>query len=346
MALTKIRTGSVSDSITLTTPDINGGTIDATLIGGTTPAAATFTTASDASGNVRSGRKNFIINGNLAIAQRGTSSTANGFVSLDRWYVNQSGGSTTFTQETNTSPTQTGGIKSYARLNVSSSSDYTGILQKIEDVTSVPAGTVTLSFYAKGTAPVGGLYVYFGQDFGTGGSADVDINGVLVTSSLTSSWVKYSTQITIPSVDGKTINSGSFLQLKIFQGSNTSSTAYDLNITGIQLEVGSVATSFEHRSYGEELALCQRYFHLGSLAGFMGGYTANNQIGGPWNFPVTMRAVPTVTFASLAGDPNFSGVAFPNGVSEGAMRVLGSFTGLGDNINGYLDGTYEADAEL
>ena len=44
MALTKIKTGSVSDSITLTTPDINGGTIDATVIGGTTPAAATFTT--------------------------------------------------------------------------------------------------------------------------------------------------------------------------------------------------------------------------------------------------------------------------------------------------------------
>jgi hypothetical protein len=43
MALTKIKTGSVSDSITLTTPDINGGTIDATLIGGTTPAAGTFT---------------------------------------------------------------------------------------------------------------------------------------------------------------------------------------------------------------------------------------------------------------------------------------------------------------
>ena len=44
MALTKIKTGSVSDSITLTTPDINGGTIDATVIGGGTPAAATFTT--------------------------------------------------------------------------------------------------------------------------------------------------------------------------------------------------------------------------------------------------------------------------------------------------------------
>ena len=44
MALTKIKTGSVSDSITLTTPDINGGTIDATVIGGTTPAAISGTT--------------------------------------------------------------------------------------------------------------------------------------------------------------------------------------------------------------------------------------------------------------------------------------------------------------
>ena len=43
MALTKIKTGSVSDSITLTTPDINGGTIDATVIGGNTAAAGTFT---------------------------------------------------------------------------------------------------------------------------------------------------------------------------------------------------------------------------------------------------------------------------------------------------------------
>ena len=56
MALTKIKTGSVSDSITLTTPDINGGTIDATLIGGTTPAVATFTdvvaASLDISGNI------------------------------------------------------------------------------------------------------------------------------------------------------------------------------------------------------------------------------------------------------------------------------------------------------
>ena len=58
MALTKIKTGSVSDSITLTTPDINGGTIDATVIGGTTPAAisgttGTFSSEITANGGIR-----------------------------------------------------------------------------------------------------------------------------------------------------------------------------------------------------------------------------------------------------------------------------------------------------
>ena len=292
----------------------------------------------DSSGNVRAGRKNLIINGDMQVSQRGTSSTANGFVSLDRWYVNQSGGSTTFSQETNTSPSETGGIKSYARLNVSSSSDYTGILQRIEDVTSVPSGTVTLSFWAKGTAPVGGLYVYTTQDFGTGGSADVDVGYVQITASLTSSWVKYSTQITIPSVDGKTINSGSYLILSIVQGSNTSSTAYDLNITGVQLELGS-GTDFEHRSYGEELALCQRFcyvfdgtenqdlmlFGVGSGTG-----TANCT----HLHPVEMRSTPTLTTTAMS---TFSSYSFGAQSSGGTPTSFGVSTAMSNKNWFYVD---------
>jgi hypothetical protein len=257
----------------------------------------------------------------MKISQRGTSSTGNGYVSLDRWYSNQSGGSTTFTQETNTSPSQTGGIKSYARLNVSSSSNYTGINQKIEDVTSVPSGIVTLSFWAKGTVPVGGLYLNCSQDFGTGGSGDVNLSGILITSSLTSSWVKYSTQITIPSVDGKTINAGSFFVFQINQGGNSSSTAYDLNITGVQLEVGSVATEFEHRSYGEELALCQRYFERGFGFNSAGTTYVREHI----PFIVTKRSSPSVISSSNT----------PSGSGNG---TAGSYYQAGTNKAGIVSG--------
>ena len=280
----------------------------------------------------RAGRKNLIINGDMQVAQRGTSSTANGYVSLDRWYSNQSGASTTFSQETNTNPSETGGIKSYARLNVSSSSDYTGISQKIEDVTSVPSGTVTLSFWAKGTAPVGGLYVNSAQDFGTSGSGDVDIAGILITSSLTSSWVKYSTQITIPSVDGKTIGAGSFFIFQINQGTNSSSTAYDLNITGLQLETGSVATDFEHRSYGEELALCQRYYkNNGGLQGAHHGAISSKVI-----FPVdvnSMRATPTASIL-YTGSALFKVGQVAYNISAVSMEASRSYLTITTTVDG------------
>tara|TARA_B100002019_G_scaffold202596_1_gene175617 strand:+ start:6286 stop:7200 length:915 start_codon:yes stop_codon:yes gene_type:complete len=250
------------------------------------------------------GASNLIINGSMEVAQRGTSSTSSGYVSLDRWYVNQSGGSTTFSQETNSNPSETGGLQKYARLNVSTSSDFTSIRQPIEDVTSVPAGTVTISFYAKGTAPTGGLYIWGTQDFGTSGSSDVDITPVLITASLTSSWVRYTAQITIPSIDGKTINDGSFVKFNIGQYSNTGTTAYDLNITGVQLEAGNKATDFERRSFGDELARCQRYFRnfIGSdssaVAHMPPKYSGNN---GHWLtilLDPEMRAAPTVTSSS------------------------------------------------
>lgn len=245
--------------------------------------------------------KNKFINGSFLVAQRGTSSTANGYVSLDRWYANQSGGSTTFSQETNSNPSETGGLQKYARLNVSTSSDFTSIRQPIEDVASVPAGTYTLSFWAKGTAPTGGLYVWGTQDFGSGGSSDVDVTEKLITSTLTSSWVRYTTQITISSIDGKTIGAGSYLLINIGQYSNTGATAYDLNIAGVQLEVGDTATDFEHRSYADELLRCQRYFFKltdisGDGAGTFGHRYNNDSAKRTIEilYPTTMRTSPTL----------------------------------------------------
>lgn len=66
-------------------------------------------------------------------------------------------------------------------------------------------------------------------------------------------------------------------------------------ITGVQLELGSNASDFEHRSYGEELALCQRYYSQSTGQNIHGGQYNNSTWLGDPQYPVTMRATPTVT---------------------------------------------------
>ena len=138
------------------------------------------------------------------------------------------------------------------RLAVTSSSDYIGIRQRIEDVRTLPEGQITVSFWARGHVN-GNLAVWMTQNFGSGGSTDVDI-AQQVTPYLQndSTFRYYSLTFTVPSISGKTIGAGSYFQISFGQGTNTSSSAWTLDISNIQVEVGSVTTPFEHRSYGEE----------------------------------------------------------------------------------------------
>ena len=101
-----------------------------------------------------------------------------------------------------------------------------------------------------------------------------------------------------------------------------SSTSNDFYLAGVQLEVGSVATDFEHRSFGEELSLCQRYFYksLGQFDGSYGkkaGVNGTHAFNSTGTFPTTMRAAPTT------------------GVSGGTLVACNSFE-VNANVNGYL----------
>ena len=128
---------------------------------------------------------------------------------------------------------------------------------------SIPAGTVTVSFDAKGSAPSGGLHVWLVQNFGTGGSSEVEITPQTIT--LSSGWQRHSLTFTVPALTGKTIGTENYFQFLIGQHSNTSTTAWQLNITGVQLEAGSTSTEFEYKSYGQNLIECQRYYQINTV---------------------------------------------------------------------------------
>ena len=265
------------------------------------------------------GRRNLIINGAMQVAQRGTSfsSADPDDYSLDRWYVNTSGATSTTTQETLTvgqtdipSP-----FTKYLRLAVTTGNNFCGIRQRIENVQSISNEDVVISFYAKGTNPGGGTVgLRVRQNFGSGGSTEVTVS--IPTFTLTSSWQRFTQVVSLPSISGKTVGTSSYIEIFFHQlEGDTSTDAWTLDITGVQLEQGNVATPFEHRSYGEELALCQRYFckikHDGSYRNNICLICNHNDVThyGIYHFPVTMRSAPTGTV--LTGTYR----AYPGGAS-------------------------------
>ena len=93
-------------------------------------------------------------------------------------------------------------------------------------------------------------------------------------------------------------------------------------ITGVQLEEGSVATPFEHRQYGQELALCQRYYykHNGNWGN---AYTSSNSTSLGFTFKATMRAQPTMD----------SGAAFFASTGSNGTPAVYAGTGTGSDGN-------------
>jgi len=250
--------------------------------------------------------RNLVINGNMTIAQRSSSvssETGSGYKTVDRIYTNASGATYNQSQQTVTVGGETGlplQFTKYLRHDVTTGNDWSQLYHKIEDVASVPEGTVTLSFYAKGTTPDSGLTVYCFQNFGSGGSGEVGIS-VSQTSTLTSTWQRFTVPITIPSITGKTIGTGSTFYFGIGQGGSTSTNAWTLDITGLMLEVGPQATPFEHEPYSVTLAKCQRYYFGPSIRVHMNSANSDNWNNADFVFPTQMRATPTMTAGTNAG---------------------------------------------
>jgi hypothetical protein len=284
------------------------------------------------------GRRNIIINGAMNVAQRSTSVTglgaSAGYFTLDRYRATFSGtaGRLTMTQ-TADGPN---GFANCLKLDCTTADtsigagEYFILQQKIEgqDLQQLKKGTsdaeeFTVSFYVKGNASATYVTEIFDLD---------NTRQVSKTFSVTTDWTRVT--LTFPADTTGAFgddNLGS-LQLGIWlhAGSNYSSgtlnsSAFAANtnanraagissffdstdrtffLTGLQMEVGSQATPFEHRSFGEELALCQRYFCLyasgGDLIG-MGGYQRSDFADVDAHYPVIMRSTPSLVQTSGSG---------------------------------------------
>jgi len=314
------------------------------------------------------GRRNLIINGRFDFWQRGTSFTG-GEYTADRWFQALSGGTSTVSRQSFTlGQTEVpGNPVYYLQQSCSVGNGNCGINQKIEDVRTGAGGPVTVSFWAKGTNPPGYGYwaMQLWQRFGTGGSpsATVENNKELT---VTSEWKKYTFTYELESVSGKTLgdDNNHNVDLIIRQHADDDDTgAWELNLANVQVEFGRNATEFENRSYGEELALCQRYY---VAMGPQGNTDYVNEIGvgycesssvarGYVQFPTTMRSNPTVTsdqleIRTITGfQRNINSPTFET--NENGVYIDASNSGFTAGAGGLIRlennaGKLEADAEL
>ena len=278
------------------------------------------------------GFKSRIINGGMVIDQRNAGAsvtpTTNQY-SLDRWefYVTQS--SKVSFQQNAGSVTPPAGFKNYLGLTVGASANVTVgstdlfiLDQYIEGYNiadlgfgAAGASTVTLSFWVRSslTGTFGGSLTNSGNSRSypftyTISSANTweqktitvagDTSGTWLSTNGTGLGVRFSigTGSTYLGTSGSWAGAGYFGATGQTNLITTNSATF--YITGVQLEKGSTATSFDYRPYGTELALCQRYFEI-LPAGGSGIYGSTANLGYVnWQYKVTKRAAPTVTLGA------------------------------------------------
>ena len=258
--------------------------------------------------------KNKIINGDFGIWQRGTSfspAANSSTYTADRFAVNRDGSGATVTVSQQTFTPGTAPVSGYegayyfryAQTVAGTGGTYLNFCaQFIEDVRTFAGQTITISFWAKADS-ARTIAVGYNQLFGTGGSTNVYASSNVT---LSTSWVRYSVTLAVPSIAGKTIGTNSSLLINL-QGTANSTQTYD--VWGFQVEAGSTATPFQTATGTKqgELAACQRYYWrssggaLYSYNGASGNASSTTNVFLMTQYPVTMRTAPSsIDFSTLA----------------------------------------------
>jgi hypothetical protein len=345
MALIKLNTRSLSDDSVTTDKIVNDGNL---------------------------GRRNLLINGGMQVAQRGNTFTVTNEYGLDRWFCRENtDGALTFSQDSE-SPA---GFSQSLKVNVDTadssigSSQFAYVAQRMEGYTIEPlafgssdAKKITLSFYVRCsvTGKFGGAIVN-GDNNNRSHAFTYDVDAadtwerktITFDGDTTGTWnIDNSQEMAViwsmGGGSGVKKSEGSWDATTGVQSATEADTelvetaSATWFMTGAQLELGDTATPFEHRSYGEELLLCQRYYREDefNVQGYPGtsGY-AHCQLN--W---APMRAAPsaTLTDGSVAGK---SGVATNTyNICTTGCRVENQASGNGRLHN--LGGDIKLNAEL
>ena len=276
--------------------------------------------------------KNLIINGAMQIAQRGTSFTGltDDAYTLDRWqfaiFGSSGHGTYSIFQENSVTPDGFGSsIKiDCTTADTSLASDVAVVLrQRLEgqnlqlfQYATSNAKDVTLSFWVRSNLTGTGVVNLYNVDANKHAGATYTINS-------SNTWERKTVTIAGDTSSGFDNNNGNSLEVRFYLAAGTdfssgtqvntwsartstndatdltlnigSSSSNEIYITGVQLEVGETATEFEHRPYGLELSLCQRYYYqinsTNTAREFLGlcfGYDSDDGFG-TFYLPVSMR---------------------------------------------------------
>ena len=269
---------------------------------------------SAAKGELKSGRKNLIINGGFDVWQRGTSFSGLSPYSYfaDRW---QCAEATTCARDIDV-PTGEG-FNYAAKMTIGSGGNALRMILE-DSYRYLGSKNFTISFWAKASVANTGAI-----DVGDQQAQNIEY---------TTSWQKFTFNFTPinTTVHGGTAND--YFDL-------STGTGCDVWFTGVQLELGDTATDFEHRSYGEELALCQRYCIVHNAAYyarhvmFIQSKTTNTFYKWYPEFVVEMRATPTL----IGKNFNSSNVQIFDYDSQASPTLSSVFIDESDTKHGFVN---------
>ena len=269
--------------------------------------------------------RNAVINGGFDVWQRGTTFNAisNTNFCADRWWVvTDATGTVNITQQAISS--QGLGFTNCLRAERSAGTARWVVGTNLETsvVNRFKGKTVVMSFYVrKGSAFTANLDIVFGTkstEARFGSNVDVTATTIANASINTTTFTRFTTTLAIPSG-----TAGLGFSVEFAAASQAGAANAFFEITGVQLEVGAVATPFEFEDYGTTLSKCERYYQkFVTRVEYNNSSTTSTYI--DWQFKTSMRATPTVI--------NNGGAATVDGTTENryyAYRTGGNTVAIG-----------------